>query len=248
MKVSTRRCVLVLVFCLFAVLSISADEGLAPRHREWLDDVSPIITRAEREVFSRLRTDAERDRFIRFFWRQRDPLPDTAENEFQKEYLERLLFADENYGRGTSKRGSRTEMGFYYLILGPPLERTLFTTHSQIWPLELWYYKGDVEYGLPPYFYLIFFQPLGSGEYRLYSPGVDGPEKLIVPSLSAPSLSRSAAFQIIRRVNAELQEPLSTINPANKAWIPPAFPPTPSSRPSGPCPKRSFPMPMPGTT
>jgi GWxTD domain-containing protein len=204
MKVTTSRGVLLLVFCLFAILSIGAHEGLAPRHREWLDDVSPIITRTEREIFSRLQTDAERDKFIRFFWRQRDPLPDTIANEFQKEYLERLRFADENFGRGTSKRGRQTERGFYYLILGPPLERTLFTTQSQVWPLELWYYKGEVEYGLPPYFYLIFFQPLGSGEYRLYSPGVDGPEKLVVPSLSASSLNRSAAFQIIRRINAEL--------------------------------------------
>jgi GWxTD domain-containing protein len=204
MKIATPGIILALVFSFAAVLSFGSDEGLAPRHREWLDDVSPIITRTEREIFSRLQTDADRDKFIRFFWRQRDPLPDTAENEFQKEYMERLRFADRNFGRGTSKRGRQTERGYYYLILGPPLERTLFTTQSQIWPLELWYYKGEVEYGLPPYFYLIFFQPLGSGEQRLYSPGVDGPEKLVVPSLAAPSLSRSSAYQIIRRVNAEL--------------------------------------------
>jgi GWxTD domain-containing protein len=204
MKIATPWGIPVLIFCFATGLSFAGDQGLAQRHREWLDDVSPIITRTEREIFSRLKTDADRDKFIRFFWRQRDSLPDTAENEFQKEYMERLRFADRNFGRGTSKRGSQTERGYYYLILGPPLERTLFTTQSQIWPLELWYYKGEVEYSLPPYFYLIFFQPLGSGEYRLYSPGVDGPEKLVVPSLAAPSLSRSSAYQIIRRVNAEL--------------------------------------------
>ncbi len=204
MKILNSWRVLIPAFCFAAVLSFALDQELAPRHREWLDDVSPIITLTEREIFSRLRTDADRDKFIRFFWRQRDSLPETSENEFQREYLERLRFADLNFGRGTSKRGSRTERGYHYLVLGPPLERHLFTTQSQIWPLELWYFKGQVEYGLPPYFYLIFFQPQGSGEFRLYSPGADGPEKLVVPSLAAPSLSRSTAYQIIRRVSAEL--------------------------------------------
>ena len=204
MKIASAGSVLALILSCAAGLSFAADQGLAPRHREWLDDVSPIITPTEREIFSRLKTDADRDKFIRFFWRQHDQQPDTAENEFQKEYLVRIRFADLNFGRGTSKRGSRSERGYHYLVLGPPLERHLFTTQSQVWPLELWYYKGEVEYGLPPYFYLIFFQPQGFGEYRLYSPGADGPEKLVVPSLAAPSLSRSTAYQIIRRVSAEL--------------------------------------------
>lgn len=179
-------------------------EQLAPRYREWLEDVSPIITKAEREIFTRLKTDLDREKFIRFFWKQRDPLPDTEENEFAKEYTERIRFADQNFGRGTSKRGSRTERGFYYLLLGPPLERQTFLTQSQIWPLELWFYKGEVEYGLPPYFYLIFFEPQGLGDFRLYSPGTDGPESLVVPQLAVRVMNRASAYQIIKRVNSEL--------------------------------------------
>jgi GWxTD domain-containing protein len=190
-------------FCLLS-LSLVAEQKLPPRYQEWLDDVSPIITKTEREIFSRLKTDADREKFIKFFWKQRDPLPDTAENEFYKDYMERIRFADQTFGRGTSRRGSRTERGYYYLLLGAPLERQLFSTVSQIWPLELWFYKGEVEYGLPPYFYLIFFQPQGMGEYRLYSPGTDGPESLAVPTVTAPVLTRARAYQIIRQVNSEL--------------------------------------------
>jgi GWxTD domain-containing protein len=193
--------------CLFvpvlAGLFFAQDE-LPPRQREWLEDVSPIITKAEREIFSRLKTEAERDKFIRFFWRQRDPLPDTVENEFYKEYMDRIRSADQTFGHGSFKRGSQTERGYFYVLLGPPLERSQYTTQSQLWPLELWFYKGEVEFGLPPYFYLIFFQPQGSGDFRLYSPGVDGPEKLVVPTMAARTLGRSTAYQIIKQINAEL--------------------------------------------
>jgi len=181
-----------------------AEDQLPPRQREWLEDVSPIITKAERETFGRLKTEADRDKFIRFFWRQRDPLPDTAENEFYKEYMDRVRSADQTFGHGTFKRGSQSERGYFYVLLGPPLERSQYTTQSQLWPLELWFYKGEVEFGLPPYFYLIFFQPQGSGEFRLYSPGVDGPESLVIPTMASRTLGRSTAYQIIRQINAEL--------------------------------------------
>ncbi len=147
----TRRAALGFIFCpvfvIFARLLLFSDE-LLPQHREWLENVSPIITRTEREIFSKLKTNEEREKFIHFFWRQRDPHPDTEENEFTKDYQERVRFADQNFGRETSKRGSQTERGFYYLLLGPPSERHFFTTHSQLWPLELWFYKGEFEYGL----------------------------------------------------------------------------------------------------
>jgi GWxTD domain-containing protein len=198
---------LVLGFCwmLFAsTASAGGQDGLAPAYRTWLEDVSPIIIPTEREVFLKLRSDAERDKFIRFFWRQRDPLPDTKDNEFYAEYMERIRFADQYFGIGSSKRGSRTERGLFYLLLGKPLERTFFTTYSDIWPLELWFYKGEQQYGLPAYFYLIFYQPQGLGEYRLYYPGIEGPEKLVIPNQSTRTITRADALRVIRQVNTEL--------------------------------------------
>lgn len=195
---------LLLVLLLILPLPFYSQSELPARYREWLEDTSPIITRTEREIFLKLKTDADRDKFIRFFWRQRDPYPDTAENEFYKEYMERVRFADQNFGRESSRRGSQTERGYFYLLLGKPLERQIFTTLSQVWPAELWYYQGAVEYGLPPYFYLIFYQPQGIGDYRLYSPGVEGPEKLVVPSMASRSLTRARAYQIIKEISSEL--------------------------------------------
>ena len=185
--------------------ALAAIEKISPELQLFLEDVAPIITKAEREVFAKLSTNADRAKFARFFWRVRDPAPDTTVNEFQKEYEERVRFADKNFGHYSPKRGSQTDRGFFYLVLGPPLERHFYTTQSEVWPLELWFYKGEQEYGLPDYFYLIFYQPEGIGDFRLYSPSVEGPEKLAVPALgSGVTMNRATAIKSIRKVSTEL--------------------------------------------
>ena len=184
--------------------TLAAPEKLSPDLQRWLEEVSPILTKTEREVFLKLQTNAEREKFARFFWRVRDSAPDTTENEFQKEYLDRVRFADQNFGHYSPKRGSQTDRGYYYVLLGPPLERSLFTTQSEVWPSELWFYKGAVEFGLPGYYYLLFYQPEGIGDFRLYSPGMDGPEKLVVSQTSGRSSPRSQAIQLIKKINSEL--------------------------------------------
>jgi len=190
---------------LFAAGAPAAAENLSPGLQRWLEDVSPILTKTERTVFNKLQTNAERAKFARFFWRMRDPLPDTSVNEFQKEYEERISFADQKFGHFSPKRGSQTDRGFFYVVLGPPLERTFYTTQSQVWPLELWFYKGEQEYGLPSYFYLIFYQPEGIGDFRLYSPTVEGPEKLVIQAVgSGVAVNRATALRAIKGVNAEL--------------------------------------------
>jgi GWxTD domain-containing protein len=183
----------------------AAAEKLSPEMQRWLEDVSPILTKTERAVFNKLQTNADRAKFVRFFWRMRDPYPDTTENEFRKEYEDRVRYADQNFGHYSPKRGSQTDRGYFYVVLGKPLERTQYTTQSQIWPLELWFYKGAEEYGLPSYFYLIFYQPEGIGDFRLYSPTVEGPEKLVIQNLgNAQVVTRSNAIQAIKAVNGEL--------------------------------------------
>jgi len=187
-----------------AISGAAAKNDLPPVHKDWLATVDPILTSTEREVFLQLKTDADRDKFIRFFWKQRDPFPDTPENEFFKEYMTRVDFADHNFGIGSHKKGHQTERGQFYLLLGPPLERQRFATHSEIWPMELWFFKGEEKYGLPAYFYLIFYQPEGIGDYRLYYPGIEGPGKLVVPSLYGESRIKTSPVDIIKKVSSEL--------------------------------------------
>jgi GWxTD domain-containing protein len=197
--------VVLMAVVILSVSGLQAAEKMTPDIERWFEDVGPIITKTERSVFLKLQTNADRAKFTRFFWRIRDPYPDTAENEFRKEYEERVRFADQNFGHFSPKRGSQTDRGFFYLLLGPPLERHQYTTQSEIWPLELWFYRGEVEHGLPGYFYLIFYQPEGLGDFRLYSPTVEGPEKLAIPITgSAGMLSRAAAYNAVQKVSGEL--------------------------------------------
>jgi len=193
------------VASLLSASLVAASEKLSPDLERWLEDVGPILTKTERSVFLKLGTNADRAKFVRLFWRMRDPRPDTALNEFQKEYEGRIRFADQNFGHFSPKRGSQTDRGFFYVLLGPPRERQQYTTQSQIWPLELWLYKGDIEHGLPDYFYLIFYQPEGIGDFRLYSPSVDGPEKLAIPTLgSGVAATRTNVLNAIKNVSSEL--------------------------------------------
>ncbi len=209
---SPKKVLLLLFFAVVIAVALTLAEGTPPAQEKltadlerWLEDVSPIITKTERAVFLKLATNADRAKFVHFFWRMRDPLPDTSENEFQKEYEERVRYADRTFGHYSPKRGSQTDRGYFYLVLGPPLERTQYTTQSEIWPLELWFYKGEPQYGLPGYFYLVFYQPEGIGDFRLYSPSVEGPEKLVLPTQGrGMDMSRTAAYNVVKRVNGEL--------------------------------------------
>ena len=193
------------ILLLLPLLSSNPESNqLLPRHKEWLSLVRPIITKTEREVFLKLKTPEERDKFIKLFWARRDPRPDTLENEFYREYMQRVRYADLHFGHNSPKKGHETERGYFYLLLGPPLERQIYATQSKVWPMELWYYKGQPKYGLPPYFYLIFYQPHGMGEYKLYSPTVEGPEKLLVPTMSARVLNRQTAYRLLKEISGEL--------------------------------------------
>ncbi len=199
-----RRYKLVLCFIFSLVQILPAQDNLSPRHEEWLELVKPIITKIEREIFEQLSTNTDRDKFIQTFWRRHDTKPDTEANEFYEEYMERVRFADKYFGFETFGKGHESERGYFYLLLGPPLERHVYATQSELWPLELWFYKGDANLGLPPYFYLIFYQDKGIGEYRLYSPGLDGPDKLVVPSMAGRVLNRDSAHKMVKEISGEL--------------------------------------------
>lgn len=188
----------------FFLIPAYGQEDLLPQHKEWLEFVSPIITQMERDVFLMLKTTEEKNNFIKLFYKKRDPLPDTEKNEFLEEYTERVRYADRQFGHDTPKKGSQTERGYFYIVLGPPLERQRYTTHSDLWPLELWYYKGEQQYGLPPFFYLIFYQRHGIGEYRLFSPEVEGPATLVVANAVQGALNRNSAYRLLRDISGEL--------------------------------------------
>ncbi|OGD18711.1 MAG: hypothetical protein A2W03_08685 [Candidatus Aminicenantes bacterium RBG_16_63_16] len=152
---------------------------LGPKYQEWLDLTTYIILPQEKEVFSKLQSDFERDIFIETFWKQRDPTPGTPENEYRQEIRKRFDYVNKEFSRDTPRPGWMTDRGRIYMILGEPQGRERISL-PELHPAELWSYYGDTSKGLPTYFGLVFFRRQGIGEYTLYSPAGDGPKSLVV--------------------------------------------------------------------
>lgn len=62
---------------------------------------------------------ADRAAYAEEFWHARDPKPETAENEAALEFYRRVAFAD-RYLTQEEKRGSDTDRGMVFILLGPP--------------------------------------------------------------------------------------------------------------------------------
>lgn len=197
----------VVFFLLIQAFSISkekTDKDLSEKHRKWLEeDVTYIITPTEKDVFSQLETERERDRFIKAFWKHRDPTPETQENEYKKEHYRRIQYANNNLGRSSPGPGWKTDRGRMYIILGPPKDIEKYTGEAGIYNLEVWFYQEMTQYGLPSAFNLIFFQKGGVGEYVLYSPTEDGPQALM-PKYFGDQASYLKAFKSLKKINPRL--------------------------------------------
>jgi len=171
---------------------------LPPVYLSWLEkDVGYIISAKERDVFLALQTDRERDIFIEAFWKQRNPTPGASENAFKKEHYRRIAYANEYYGRETTRPGWQTDRGRTYIVLGPPRDISDIQGQGTVFPAQIWYYEGQARYGLPPNFNLIFFKRDGLGEYVLYSPMQDGPARLLVNYQGDPTNPEAALKKLM---------------------------------------------------
>jgi len=186
MRRSLPAALLVIWLALPAALAGQAKTGLPERYKTWLDEeVAYIITGHERDVFLKLQTDRERDIFVEAFWKHRDPLPATPKNEFEEEHYRRLNYANTTFGRSTPLPGWKTDRGRIHILLGAPGNIESYSNVNGVYPVEIWFYVGDPNLGLPTGFNIIFFKRNGTGDYVLYSPSADGPKSLIADPLTA---------------------------------------------------------------
>ncbi len=177
---------------------------LPEKYRKWLEEeVVYIITPVEKEIFLKLGTDRERELFIEAFWKQRDPIPETEENEFKSEHYRRIEYVNKYFGRESPRPGWKTDRGRVYIILGPPNDIQRIDSKSEVYDSEIWFYQGKTEMGLPPGFNVLFFRERGTGEYRLYSPTNDGPQALLT-GYWGDQADYLAAYQKLREIDPNL--------------------------------------------
>ena len=109
-------------FAVTAVLLIAgvAEAGLSKAAQQWRRGPEKFIMSDEEErAWKALPSDEAVVAFIDLFWARRDPSAGTPRNEFREEFLSRVRFAE---GSFTEKRtrGSLTERGQVYILLGQP--------------------------------------------------------------------------------------------------------------------------------
>jgi GWxTD domain-containing protein len=196
-------------------------EKLAKNYRDWLEhDVVYIITKDEREQFLRLSSDEAKDKFIKDFWEIRNPTPGLETNSYKDEIYKRIAFADSRFGPGSGSDGWRTDRGRTYITLGAPQQKQVYRNAANLRPFEIWFY-ANANPALPTAFYVLFYDRDGTGDYRIYSPYEDGPDKLTtgVEAINNPaaglSMIQNSVGGEVARISLSLivGEPVDTRNP-----------------------------------
>jgi TonB family protein len=136
-------------------------------YQKWLnEDVVYIITPQERTAFEKLKTDAERDKFIEQFWERRNPSPGSATNSYKERHYYEIAHANQLFGTN-GKAGWRTDRGHMLIVYGPPDE---IDSHKDAkpYPYEEWRYRHIK--GVGDNVTLTFIDRSGEGDYQL-APG-----------------------------------------------------------------------------
>src|SRR5512141_1756273 len=156
---------------------------LPEKYRQFLEDVEPIITDVERDTLLKLGEDYQREHFIDDFWKRRSLAPDGLRIAFRDIYEMRLQQVKERF------RNANTDQGRIFLVNGPPDGIRKIDCQDVYWPLQIWYYERLEAQRLSKVL-LLFYQPFGAGDYRMWTP-LDGPQAIVaggVPGMTgAPS-------------------------------------------------------------
>ena len=117
---------------------------------------------SELSVYRPLTLEGKR-RFLRDFWRQRDPTPGTAENELQVGFYQRLAEANRRFREGGAAEipGWRTDRGKILILHGEPDEIMRRPSSSQSNPWEAW------KYTRPRPTKYVFYDQTKFGNYKL---------------------------------------------------------------------------------
>jgi len=138
---------------------------LPPKYREFLELVDLIITDQEKEVFLQIADVYQKDRFIESFWRRRSIDSQGLRTDYQAVHTHRVEMAKEQY------RHLNTDRAKMLIINGPPDAVVPIDCPEVYVPIQIWYY--DRLEVLKSKVYLIFYEPYGVGEYKLWLP-LDG--------------------------------------------------------------------------
>jgi Ca-activated chloride channel homolog len=138
---------------------------LDPKYKEFLALVELIITPTEREVFLEISDSYQKDKFIDSFWRRRSIDSSGIRTDYQHVYTDRVNTAREQFKNLNNDRSK------IFVLNGPPDGVIPIDCQDIYVPLQIWFYERLET--LKSKVYLIFYQPMGMGDYKLWTP-LDG--------------------------------------------------------------------------
>ena len=95
----------------------------------------------EIDQYEELKTVEPKREFLFNFWKRRDQSPESPQNEFKIEYLERVKIVEAKY-KTFNNRGVKTDRGRIYLIYDEPDEIEYHPNDYDKRPYEIWFYHG----------------------------------------------------------------------------------------------------------
>jgi GWxTD domain-containing protein len=111
--------------------AVRSEGAISPKANDFLRGPAQwLMTGDEVRAFRSTTTDEEAQKAMDLFWVRRDPTPGTARNEFRDEFESRVATADQGFKSG-NKRGSLTDLGKVYILLGPPRDFSKFAGYAE---------------------------------------------------------------------------------------------------------------------
>jgi GWxTD domain-containing protein len=120
-----------------------------------------LATSQEKDQWEALEGEKAKQNFLFKFWKARDLTPETPENEFKRDYFERVKKANSLY-TNIQRKGWKTDRGRVLLLYGEPSEIERFPNQSGTKPYEIWHYN-DLEGGVN----FVFADLTGFSDYTL---------------------------------------------------------------------------------
>jgi GWxTD domain-containing protein len=126
------------------------EEWILSKYEGAIKFLDYILSPAERKRFEKAEAD-ERRALWRSFWKERDPIPATPQNERLVEYFRRIQIANARFSNPILE-GWKSDMGRVYVLLGPPEEVYLRDVGQRLERHEIWMYDHTIGFQLVLYF------------------------------------------------------------------------------------------------
>lgn len=138
----------------FSVMNIEECDNL-------FEESKYIATDQEIKQYKNIDNVEGKREFLFTFWHKRDKNPLTPENEFEKEYMERVKLSNERFAN-MGRKGMKTDRGRVYIEYGEPDEIDRYPNEQDKKPYEIWQYH-QIEGGV----IFIFGDVTGFSNYEL---------------------------------------------------------------------------------